>query len=265
MQMTARDCFQTAIFSVLPEKPGIAVIHSSLPDLMPPPDFFPWGAVHGLEAMVGQGWTVALPAFTFGFCRGGVFSAKESPSETGMLAGALLRHCPGAVRSPHPIYSFAVLGPQAAAITACTSSTTFGDDSPFGLFESENATVMMMGCTWAFNTQIHRYEELAAVPYRYPKVFSGTADYGEGPRPVRATMWVRDLAANPINDFSLAERNLRAAGLISSAPLWRETVEAAAAQDVARICRTDLAADPYAYVANAGAVSEVLAKKVVKS
>jgi aminoglycoside N3'-acetyltransferase len=267
MQKTTRDNFQAAIFSVLPEKPGIAVIHSSLPDLMPPHDFFPWGALYGLEAIVRRGWTVALPAFTFNFCRGGFFSAKKSPSETGILADGLLRYCPEAVRTPHPIYSFGVLGPRAAEIIACPSSTTFGDDSPFGLFELENATVVMMGCTWAYNTQIHRYEELAAVPYRYPKVFSGTADYGAGPHPVQATMWVRDLAANPINDFSLVERNLRAAGLIVSVPLWRGTIEAAAALDIARICRADLASNPYAYVSNAAAVSEVLAhqRKAAKS
>lgn len=261
MQITAREYFLTAILRILPQEPGIAVIHSSLPDLMPPGDFFPWGALHALDAIVRRGWTVALPAFTFSFCRGGVYSAKSSPSETGILADALLQHVPHAVRTPHPIYSFAVLGPRAAEIGACPSSTTFGDDSPFGLFERENATVIMMGCSWAFNTQIHRYEELARVPYRYAKVFSGAADFGLGPRPVQATMWVRDLAANPVNDFSLAERNLRKAGLIVSTPLWRESIESAAVRDIARICRADLAADPYAYVSNAAAVSAVLTQQ----
>jgi aminoglycoside N3'-acetyltransferase len=260
MQQSTREYFLTSLLRVLPEKPGIVVIHSSLPDLMPPQDFFPWGALYGLEAIVRLGWTVALPAFTFGFCQCGFYSAKNTPSETGMLADALLQHVHQAMRTPHPIYSFAVLGPRAAEIIACRSTTTFGDDSPFGFFERENATIVMMGCTWAYNTQIHRYEELAVVPYRYPKVFSGIADFGAGPRPVQATMWVRELAANPINDFSLAERNLRGAGLIVSAPLWRETIEAAAASDVARICRADLASNPYAYVANAAAVSEMQAK-----
>jgi aminoglycoside N3'-acetyltransferase len=261
MEKSTGDYFKAAILRVLPEKPGVVVIHSSLPDLMPPLDFFPSSALYGLDALVQRGWTVALPAFTFSFCRSGIYSAKKSPSETGVLADALLRYCPEAARTPHPIYSFAAIGPRVAEIVACPSSTTFGDDSPFGLFERENATVVMMGCTWASNTQIHRYEELAAVPYRYPKVFSGAADYGAGPSPVQATMWVRDLAANPINDFSLAERNLRAAGLIVSAPLWRETIEAAAALDIARICRADLASNPYAYVSNAAAVLEVLAQQ----
>jgi aminoglycoside N3'-acetyltransferase len=265
MHQSSRDYFLTAVRRVLPKKPGIAVIHSSMPDLMPPEDFFPSGALFGLESIVQLGWTVALPAFTFTFCRCGVFNFKSTRSETGILADALLQQVDEAVRTPHPIYSFAVLGPRSAEIAACRSTTTFGDDSPFGLFESENATIVMMGCTWDYNTQIHRYEELAAVPYRYPKVFLGMADFGAGPRPVRAAMWVRELAANPINDFSLAERNLRDSGLIVSSPLWREKIEAVAAADVARICRADLAANPYAYVANAAAVSEMLARQANSS
>ena len=260
MQINARD-FLTAIFSVLPDSPGIAVIHSSLPDLMPPQYFLPWGVVEALNVLVQQGWTLALPAFTFSFCREGVFIADETRSETGVLADIVLNKMQQAARTPHPIYSFVVVGPRSDEIVACPSTTTFGDDSPFGLYERENATVIMMGCTWAFNTQFHRYEELAVAPYRYPKIFSGVADYGSGTRPVYATMWVRDLEANPINDFSLAERNLRAAGLIKSASLWRESIEAASARDIARICSADLAADPYAYVANAADVAKVLARK----
>jgi aminoglycoside N3'-acetyltransferase len=257
MRSAATESFLTAILHVLPKQPGILVMHSSLPDLMPPEDFFPAGALEVLNEVAKAGWTIALPAFTFTFCRNGIYDARTSRSETGLMADALLRHA-SAIRTPHPIYSFAVCGPRAKDIAACQSSTTFGDDSPFGLYERENATVVMMGCSWAFNTQIHRYEELAAVPYRYPKTFSGNADFGTGPGPAHATMWVRDLNANPTNDFSLAERNLRNAGLIRSAPLWRETIEAAAVSDIARICRADIAANPFAYVANAESVARAL-------
>ena len=120
----------------------------------------------------------------------------------------------------------------------------------------------MLGCSWAFNTQFHRYEESAAVPYRYSKVFRGTRDLGDGPLATEAAMWVRDLEANPINDFSPAVRRLREGGHIRSAPLWRGTVESAGVGDIARICRADLAADPYAYVANAAQAAHALARKV---
>lgn len=257
--ITSREVFLTALTSVLPAKPGIAIIHSSLPDLGPPADLYPWGALYALDALVRAGWTVALPAFTFSFCRGVHFSAHRSPSETGILADALLQNFPQSVRTPHPIYSFAVLGSRAAEIAACANSTTFGDDSTLGFFERESATVLMVGCSWEFNTQFHRYEEMARVPYRFPKLFSGTADFGAGPRSTEATMWARNLALGPVNDFSPAVRQLREAGLIASAPLWRGTVEAAAVRDIARICHSALASNPYAYVANAPYVSKALA------
>jgi FkbH-like protein len=257
--IATREIFKTALQRALPAEPGIAIIHSSLHDLGPPPDFYPWGALYALDALVREGWTVALPAFTLSFCRGVPFNASSSLSETGMLADAVLRHFPQAVRTPHPIYSFAALGSRAAEIAACPNGTTFGDDSTFALFERESATVVMVGCSWEFNTQFHRYEEMAAVPYRYAKVFSGTADFGAGPRITEVSMWVRDLAADPANDFSPAVRRLRDDGLIASESLWRGKIEAAAVRDIARICRSALASNPYAYVANAARVAKVLA------
>ena len=261
MKIATRENFLTALLRVLPGEAGIAVIHSSLPDLVPPEEFSPWDALYALEQIVRQGWTVALPAFTFSFCSGTSYDAKRSASETGMLADALLKYFPQALRTPHPIYSFAVLGPRAMEIAKCPSTTTFGDDSPFGLFERERAAVVMLGCSWAFNTQFHRYEEISNVPYRFSKAFTGTADFGSGPCPTRATMWVRDLAANPINDFSPAVRKLRDAGLIFSSPIWRGRIEAAGAHDIARICRADLSLDPFAYLANAEQVSTFLAQR----
>jgi len=257
--MSHRQTILAALLRVLPENSGIAVIHSSLAGLVPPADFSLRDPLYALDALVRRGWTIALPAFTFTFCSGSVFNAKHGRSETGQLADALLRNFPQAARTRHPIYSFAVMGSRVDDILACRSSTTFGDDSPFGLYEREHATVVMLGCSWACNTQFHRYEEMAAVPYRYPKVFTGIADFGAGPMPAQATMWVRDLAADPINDFSPAVRKLRENRLIASAPLWRGSIEAARVQNIARICRVDLAADAYAYVANAAEVSNIIA------
>jgi FkbH-like protein len=257
--IATREAFRAALRRVLPAEPGIAVIHTSLHDLGPPADFYPWGALYALNALEYEGWTVALPAFTLSFCRGVPFNSGSSGSETGMLADAALRYFPQAVRTQHPIYSFAILGPRAAEIAACRNSTTFGDDSTFALLERESATVLMIGCSWEFNTQFHRYEEVARVPYRYAKVFSGTADYGAGPSITEVTMWVRDLAAGPINDFSPAVRRLRDEGLIASESLWRGKIEAAAVRDIARICRSDLESNPYAYVANAAHTAKALA------
>lgn len=257
-----RQLFLKTLHGLLGEDPGVAVVHSSLADLAPPPGFSKWDILYGLFSLIDDGWTVALPAFTFSFCDGRPFHHQKSRSEVGLLADWLLACHPDASRTHHPIYSFVVAGPAAIRFHECASSTTFGDDSPFGLFERENAVLVMLGCTWRNATQFHRYEEKAGVPYRYFKQFAGRANMGDGngERDVSTSMYVRELAVNPVNDFAPAVSRLRSEGLIRSAALWRGRVEAARVADMARICTEMLGTNPLAFVANAAAVAHGLAK-----
>lgn len=250
-----------ALANVLGPVPGIAVIHSSFVCLMPPAEFAPSDAVFALERLVRAGWTIAIPAFTFSFCGGTSFHHRRSRSEVGRLADWMLEGLPRALRTPHPIYSFTVLGDRAEAIAACPSTTTFGDDSPFGLFERADATQVMLGCGFEFCTQFHRYEEQARVPYRYYKEFAGRADFGDGPKPATASMYVRDIDLDPDNDYGRAIARMQAAGQIRSVPLWREAVEAAATRSVAEQAKSLLAADPFALLANGPAVADALGKR----
>ena len=243
--------FHQTLSAALGPKPGIAVVHSSLSQLAPPAPLSPWDALYGFDLLVRAGWTIALPAFTFSFCGGAPYHHRTTRSETGILADWALAHLGDARRTPHPIYTFVVAGPAAEEISACASTTTFGDDSPFGLFERHNATLVMLGCGWAFCTQLHRYEEKAQVPYRHFKTFSGPADFGEGARPAQAAMYVRDLALDPLNDFSPAIEQMRGSGLIRSFPLCRGKLECAMTTDLAAQSSAMLQADPWVFVADA--------------
>jgi FkbH-like protein len=251
-----------ALRSVLVGPPGTAVIHSSLASLGLEESPSRWDVLYALDRLCAQGWTIALPSFTFRFCGGRPFHHARSASEVGILADWMLEGLPASRRTPHPIYSFVVAGPQADRIAACPSSTTFGDDSPFGWFERENAALVMLGCDWRFATQFHRYEEIAGVPYRYFKQFSGRADYGDGAgeHDVTASMYVRHLDADPANDFSPAVARLRADHKIGSTPLWRGRVESVRVADLALVCSEMLQADRMAFVSNAAAVAYRLAK-----
>jgi len=251
-----------ALRRVLVDPPGVAVIHSSLADLGVHERPTKWDVLYALDRVVAEGWTIALPAFTFAFCGGSSFHYKNSSSEVGVLADWVLAEMRNSRRTPHPIYSFVVAGANADRIVECRSTTTFGDDSPFGLFEREDASLVMLGCGWQFATQFHRYEELAAVPYRYFKEFQGRADFGDGSGEhiVKTSMYVRQLEADPTNDFSPAVVRLRAEGRIRSAPLFRSRVESVRVGDVARICDAMLQADRMTFVSNAAEVSYRVAK-----
>lgn len=202
--LPARTELLEALRAVLPPVPGVAVIHSSLPELGGPGQLSRWDVLAALDRFVSEGWTICLPAFTFSFCRGQPFDHASSPSEVGVLADWARVDLPGARRTAHPIYSFVVAGPLAGALEGRQAETTFGAGSPFEFFEQRQATLVMLGCDWKFCTQFHRYEELAAVPYRLYKDFSGLAGSGPSRAVVSARMFVRDLPSNPQNDFSPA-------------------------------------------------------------
>lgn len=253
--MSSTAATLAALRAVLPDTPGIAVIHSSFAKLVPPSDFQPHHAVRALAALAREGWTIALPAFTFSFCRTGEFDPRSTPSETGTLADWTQRMAAGAVRSRHPIYSFVCLGPQAAELAQLEGDTVFGSGSIFERFEQADASFVMFGCGWTYNTQFHRFEELAQVPYRYFKRFEGEC----GGEECSADMYVRDLDIDPINDFSPAVENLRKNGLIATASLWRGDVESVSGQALANECHTALEQDRFVYVQGGPAVSRMVA------
>ena len=258
-----RQLLLQTLHNVLGAKPGIVIIHSSIANLKPHTVFSKWDILSGLHSLIQEGWTVVVPAFTFSFCAGEPFHLQKSKSETGVLADWLLTSHPEAARTHHPIYSFVVAGSAGERILNCVSSTTFGDDSPFHLFERENATLVMLGCGWEYATQFHRYEEQGAVPYRYLKVFNGRANFcdGRGERDVQASMYVRELAVDPANDFSSAVSHLRSEGLIRSTILWGSRVESTMVIDVARVCTEMLRADSLSFLANNAEVAYRIANR----
>lgn len=238
---------RAALEACLRPRDRLVVIHSSLPHLKPAAGTGKWQLLRAVRALADRGVTVAVPAFTLTFGRGEPFTSRTSPSEMGVLAD-WLRELDGAVRTPHPIYSYVVLGPLAEELAACPNSTTFGPDSTFGYFERIDARYVMAGCGFDYCSQFHRYEEEAAVPYRYFKNLSGTADYGDGPRPAEVRMFVRDLEIGAENDWTAVVSALHDSGAVTSVPLWGGILEAASCRDVAAVSRRLLAADPMAMV-----------------
>ena len=258
---SARQELTNALRAVLPPTPGLAVVHSSLSSLSPPGNFSRWDALAPLNGLVTDGWTIALPAFTFNFCEGKPFDLHLSPSEVGILADWALTGLAQARRTPHPIYSFVVVGPLANELASLRPLTTFGDASPFEFFEQHDATLVMLGCDWRYCTQFHRYEELAGVPYRYFKEFSGQARMERNEMLVTERMFVRDLECDPKNDFSPAIATLRSQGAIITQKIWRGEIETTMTSALAAVCREQLAKNPLAHIQNAPEVAFKLAKK----
>lgn len=248
--MAKRDELLTALRAVLGKRPGLAVIHSSLAALAPAGGLDRWDALYAIGALAREGWTLAFPAFTFSFCREGRYDPDNSASETGVLADWVQGGLQAARRTRHPIYSFVVVGPDGNDFDAYPSETTFGDTSPFALFEENDAHIVMLGTDWSFATPFHRYEEKAQVPYRSFKRFEGHLIERGDQRPISALMYVRDLEIAAENDFGPLVERLRADAAIVTLPLWRGKVEATRMQRIRRAAEALLSDDPLAFVGN---------------
>ena len=233
--------------AVLSPEDEIVVLHSSLYAFRFNEAQLKWPLLDALRSLVASGRTVAIPAFTFDFCSSGQFNTLTSQPETGVLASWALE-LEDFQRTEHPIYSFAVAGPRSEEIAACKSTTTFGEDSPFALFDRLRTRYVMFGCGWDVCTQFHFYEEEAGVPYRYYKTFEGTRADGTS---LSAQMYVRDRWIDAANDFVPVVTAMREAGAIRSVGLGEGHVESISSQAFAHACREHLLRDPFAFVRDA--------------
>ena len=125
---------------------------------------------------LGESGTLMLPLFNFDFTKGVPFSFDETPSHMGALT-ELGRAHPGAVRTGHPIYSFAVIGREAQRFSGVNNFSGYGPDSPFAMLrESPNGKIAVLDLPDQHSqTFYHHVEEFCDAPYRYHKEF--TAPY----------------------------------------------------------------------------------------
>lgn len=155
-------------------KPGDTImVHSSYKSL---------GGVQGgcetvIDAflkLVGPEGTVLFPTFNFqSWTEGHYFDIRETPSKMGALT-EVARLRPDAMRTPHPIYSFAVLGQRKEAFANCNDPEAYGEDSVFALFHRSNGTIISIGLEWNSTFSIHHYVEYkTGCDYRRVKKFSG--------------------------------------------------------------------------------------------
>jgi aminoglycoside 3-N-acetyltransferase len=83
---------------------------------------------------------------------------------------------PGAVRTGHPIYSFAVIGRRAEEFRGLENESGYGLDSPFGLLRQMDGQIAVIDLPDQNSmTFYHHVEEALSVPYRFHKDF--TAPY----------------------------------------------------------------------------------------
>jgi aminoglycoside 3-N-acetyltransferase len=160
------------------------------------------------EAVGGEG-SLIFPTFTLSFCRTGHFDVQNTRSEMGALSEAA-RKMEMAVRTRHPVYSVAVLGPIFEILAQADTQTCFGEGSLFDRLHQLNLTeasggkvkflTIGIGVPPNAITYLHYLEEKMKVPYRYHKVFEGFLIEGGVRKSVRTRFYVRDLEGDVVFD-----------------------------------------------------------------
>ncbi|MGE0632960.1 MAG: DUF4910 domain-containing protein [Pseudobdellovibrionaceae bacterium] len=124
---------------------------------------------------VGDAGTIIMPLFNFDFAKGTPFDIRTTPSHMGVLTEAARLH-PKAVRTGHPIYSFAVIGARASEFEGLCNESGYGSDSPFAKLLSLKGKIAVLDLEDQNSmTFYHFVEEAMGVHYRYFKTFN--ADY----------------------------------------------------------------------------------------
>lgn len=195
-------------------------------------------------AGAAPGGVLAMPTFTYSFCRGEPFDVAGSPSTVGMLTEHF-RHRPGVRRTAEPIFSSAILGEVPPGwgdrLYSVGDKDCFGPESIFALLSDSDAKLVFFGVGFEYCTFLYRVEQQMEVPYRYLKRFEGDViDQGQATR-TAADYFVRDLDAGVENDF---------------APLLEDLL----ARDLAH--QTRIPRGPRVLVTSAGAVTAVATERV---
>lgn len=143
---------------------------------------------------VGPSGTLLLPLFNFDFTKGTPFDFLTTPSYMGVLTETARRH-PEAVRTGHPIYSFAAIGAKAEEFQGTNNVSGYGGDSPFAMLKKLNGKIAVLDLPDQNSmTFYHHIEEMCNVPYRYHKTFTGQYSDANGNTSSRTySLFVRDI------------------------------------------------------------------------
>ncbi len=154
-------------------------------------------------AAVGQDGTVLLPLFNFDFTEGKTFDIRNTPSQMGALSevGRLYHD---AIRTGHPIYSFAAIGAKAEVFRGVNNFSAYGSDSPFDILRRLDGKIAILDLEENNSmTFTHYVEEMNRMDIRYHKTFTGKYFDEEGIITTRSyQIFVRDLEKGVVTNVN---------------------------------------------------------------
>lgn len=217
------------------------VVHSSLRSIGQTAGG-PDQVVECLLLVVGEDGLVMAPTFTYTSSR---FHPATTPGRTGAIAEALRQH-PRALRSLHPFYSVAAIGPRAETLLAGHEQLPgTALDSPLDRLAESGGLVLLLGVGHIANTTVHVGEFRAEVPYLdipFDPTWPREAEITVGQEPARHVSYERFPGCS--RAFGTIEHMLRTRAAVSDGKVGRAQAQLVSGRDVVDATVELLAEDP---------------------
>lgn len=196
------------------------------------------------------GRTLLMPTFTSGFNAQGICDLDSLPSQTGVLSETF-RECSGVQRTRSAFFSFAVFGPNATALASLNPKEAWGAGSLYEWLYIHDAAILTLGLhpTHCSYTHYAEWLERQHITYRFNKSFSGTILHEQVAITHTETLFVRQHAPTPVNDFTWLLPAYLAAGMQVSQP-HGYPLSCISAQAKINTVITFLNKDPLALISN---------------
>jgi len=160
-----------------------------------------------LEILGNEG-TLLVPTYTYSFCENRDFNITNSPSTIGPFT-EYFRKQKNVFRSADPIFSVAGIGSKSNELLSNLPYTCFGKNSIYDRLRDSKGKICMIGLELQWATFRHHIEEMANIPSRYIKKFSGRIIQNEKVTFQEWEYYVRHLNENCYPDGKKLEKLIR--------------------------------------------------------
>ncbi len=174
----------------------------------------PEDVLDSLITAVGTFGTLIFPTYNFGFTKGETFDIRNTRSETGVLTECARKRS-NAVRTGHPLFSFAVIGHHSDKFKGLENFSAFGMDSPFAKLMQLGGKIAAIDVAGEFCMTFYHYVvESESAPNRYHKLFRGNYVNADGLESAREfNLFARNLEMGVETDVKPMEEYLWSKGL----------------------------------------------------
>jgi aminoglycoside 3-N-acetyltransferase len=216
-------------------------------------------AIDAFLEILGSRGTLVVPTYTYSIGRGEVFEVESTPSSIGEFP-EVFRCRKGAIRSRDPMMSSAAIGPNSDAIVRNISRSCYGEGSTFHRLRDANAKICTLGISLYWATFRHHIEEIAGVPFRFAKSFTGIVrEQGIESRETWSYFAAPVVDNCQPNGLAL-ERKARDKGLMGIAPVGRGELMAIDAREYFEFGLDQLRRNPWLTAKGPPAAEEVIFK-----